>query len=268
MPHLELSADFRPYYEIHDATDPWTRPETIVFVHGFTESTEAFRAWVPYLSRHYRVVTYDLRGFGRNTPVDSDFRYSTELYVDDLVRVINHLAGGPAHIVAFKSGCISTMRLAATRPDLVRSITLACPPMVAPGGDDWLPFMEEHGLRAWARKTMPARLGRDVHPRAIDWWTDLMGATAISTARAYLKWVGTTEAGRDMPAIKCPALVILTKLSAQTNAAAGQVPPEAVRKGMPHAQLLLLDLDCYHPAASHPDVCAPAMLDFLRKLAA
>jgi len=266
MPHLELSADFRPYYEIHDATDPWMQPETIVFVHGFMESTEAFRAWVPYLSRHYRVVTYDLRGFGRNEPVDSDFRYSTELYVDDLVRVINHLAGGSAHIVAFKSGCISTMRLAATRPDLVRSITLACPPMVAPGGEDWLPYMEEHGLRAWARKTMPARLGYDAHPRAIDWWTDLMGATAISTARAYLRWVGTTHAALDMPAIKCPALVILTELSEQTNAAAGQVAPDVVRQGMPNARLLVLKLDCYHPAASHPDICAPAMREFLQKL--
>jgi pimeloyl-ACP methyl ester carboxylesterase len=267
MPFLELSADFKPYYEIHDATDPWTHPETVLFVHGFTESTEAFRAWVPYLSRKYRVVTYDLRGFGKTAPVDSDFKYSTDLYVDDIVRIINRLAGEPVHIVGFKSGCITTMRLAATRPDLVRSITLACPPMVAPGGADWQPFMEEHGMRAWARKTMPARLGKDASPRAIDWWTDLMGATSITTARAYLRWVGTTEAGKDMPAIKCPTLVIMTKLSSQTNAAAGQVPPEVVQKGMPHAEILLLDLDCYHPAASHPDICAPAMLAFLQKLA-
>lgn len=267
MPYLELSPDFKPYYEIHDATDPWTRPQTIVFVHGFTESTEAFRAWVPYLSRTHRVITYDLRGFGKTAPVDSDFTYTTELYVDDLVRIINHLAGGSAHVVAFKSGCISTMRLAATRPDLVRSIILACPPMVAPGGADWLPYMEEHGMRAWARKTMPARLGADAPPAAIDWWTDLMGATSISTARAYLRWVGSTEAGKDMPSITCPALVIMTKLSAQTNAAAGQVPPDKVRAGMPNAEILVLDLDCYHPAASHPDVCAPAAVDFLHKLA-
>ena len=267
MPYLDLSPDFKPYYEIHDATDPWSKSETIVFVHGFTENTSAFRAWVPHLSRKYRVVTYDLRGFGKTAPVDSDFQYSTDLYVDDLVRVINHLAGDAVHVVGFKSGCISTVRLAATRPDLVRSITLCAPPMVAPGGDDWLPFMEEQGLRAWARKTMPPRLGYDAPPAAIDWWTDMMGATSMGTARAYLRWVGTTQAGLDMPAIRCPALVIMTKLSASTNAAAGQVPPEEVKKGMPHAEILVLELDCYHPAASHPDICAPAMLAFLQKLA-
>jgi pimeloyl-ACP methyl ester carboxylesterase len=266
MPYLDLAPDFKPYYEIHDATDPWVKSETIVFVHGFTESSEAFRAWVPHLSRRYRIVTYDLRGFGRTAAVDSDFKFSTERFVGDLVSIINRLAGEPVHVVGFKSGCISTMRLASTRPDLVRSITLACPPMVAPGGADWLPFMEEQGIRAWARKTMPPRLGHDAPPGAIDWWTDLMGATSITTARAYLKWVGTTQAGLDMPGIRCPALVIMTRLSDQTNAAAGQVPPETVRAGMPHAELLLLDLDCYHPAASHPDTCAPAMLAFLQKL--
>jgi pimeloyl-ACP methyl ester carboxylesterase len=40
-----------------------------LFVHGLAESGEAWRGWVPYFSRRYRVARIDLRGFGRSTPM-------------------------------------------------------------------------------------------------------------------------------------------------------------------------------------------------------
>ena len=64
MPYLELP-DCRLHYVVDDHTDPWTRPDTVLFVHGFTESTEAWRGWVPHFSRRYRVVRIDQRGFGQ-----------------------------------------------------------------------------------------------------------------------------------------------------------------------------------------------------------
>jgi hypothetical protein len=39
-----------------------------------------------------------------------------------------------------------------------------------------------------------------------------------------------------------------------------------VKKGMPQAEVLVLDLDCYHAGGSHPDICAQAALAFLEKL--
>lgn len=269
MPYMELSEDFKPYYEIHDCTDPWKPAETVLFVHGFTENTTCWRGWIPHLARNYRLLLLDLRGFGKTGPVAESFKFSTELVVDDLVRVINHLAGGPVHVVAGKSGCISVMRLAATRPDLVKSLTLACPPLSSPGNSDWVPYMAEHGMRDWARATMPARLGRDTDPRCIDWWVDMMGATALSTARAYLKWVVTTEPRLDLPKISCPTLVILTTLSQETNAVGGgQLGPEVVRHDAPHAEVLVLDMDCYHASGSDPDTCAQAARKFLDGLRA
>ena len=77
MPFLDLDPDFKLYYKIDDHTDAWTEPETVVFVHGFTENTEAWRAWVPHFSRKYRVVRYDQRGFGKTGPVPKDFKFTT-----------------------------------------------------------------------------------------------------------------------------------------------------------------------------------------------
>jgi pimeloyl-ACP methyl ester carboxylesterase len=260
MPYLELPSDFRLFYKIDDCTDPWTHPETVVFVHGFTENTEAWRAWVPHFSRYYRLIRIDQRGFGQSGPVSKDFVLTTELFVDDLVRVINHLAGEPVHVVGGKSGGISVMKLAATRPDLVRTITLASSPVTAPKAEGWIEHMEQHGMRSWARTTMPPRLGSKMPPRGIDWWVDMMGSTAISTAHAYLRWVSAIDMRPDLEQIKCPVLVIGTDSPRRTKSEF-----ETYQKRIPNSELVVIPVDGYHAAGADPDSCACITLDFLRR---
>lgn len=257
MPYLE-SADVKLFYKVDDHTDPWTKPETVLFVHGFTETTEAWRAWVPYFSRRYRMVRIDQRGFGQSGPVAKDFPLTTELFVDDLVRVINHVSDEPVHVGGGKSGGISVAVLAASRPDLVRTITLASSIVTPPSGEGWIDHMERHGMRSWARMTMRKRLGSQMPERGIDWWVDLMGATAVSTAHAYLRWVGAIDIREDVKRIKCPTLVI------GTNAAGKDRDSLSTwQKTIPNSELAILPIDGYHAAGTDPDGAATLTLDFL-----
>lgn len=64
MPFLKRSGQPAIYYEVDDYTDPWKRAPTIVLQHGFARSHRVWYSWVPYLSRHYKVVRSDLRGMG------------------------------------------------------------------------------------------------------------------------------------------------------------------------------------------------------------
>jgi len=106
MPYIERP-DCRLFYTLDDHTDAWTHPETVLFVHGFTETTEAWRAWVPHFSRRYRVIRIDQRGFGRSGAVPPDYPLTTELYVQDLAAVVRQVAGEPVHVIGGKSGGIS-----------------------------------------------------------------------------------------------------------------------------------------------------------------
>ncbi len=259
MSFLELSPDFKPFYEIDDYTDPWTRPQTVLFVHGFTETTEAWRAFVPHFSRRYRMIRFDLRGFGQSGAVADDFTYSLDLFVDDMVRIINHLSPDPVHVVAGKSGGVLGVKLAAMRPDLVKTLTLACTPPKPPKTDGWIEHMEQHGMRSWARSTMRARLGDSMPQRGIDWWVDMMGATAVSTARAYLRWVGGADVSADLKNVQCPTLVITTNLPERIKLG------EIFRKGIPRAELAALPVDGYHAAGTNPDITAKAVLDFIAR---
>ncbi len=257
MPFLELN-DYRPFYEIDDYTDPWTEPETILFIHGFTETTEAYRAWVPHVSRRYRMVRFDLRGFGKSGPVPADFIYSLEMFVDDMVRIINHVAKGPVHVVSAKSGGILGVKLAAMRPDLVKTLALICAPADAPKGEGWIDHMNTHGMRSWARTTMRPRLGQKMPERGIDWWVDMMGGTALSTAHAYLAWVGKSDISGDLKDVKCPTLVLVSDIPHRVSQSG-----DFFKKGIANSEFKVLPVDGYHASGTNPDLCADVTLEFI-----
>lgn len=262
MPYLEIPPDFKLFYKIDDFTDAWARSETILLVHGFPENTEAWRGWVPYLARRYRVIRIDRRGFGQSGPVPKDFTYTNELFVDDLVRVIDHLAGEPVHVVGAKSGGITVGKLAALRPDLVKTITLVSTPVLPTDMRGWLEHMEEHGMRSWARSTMPPRLGSKMPPAGVDWWVELMGTCAVSTAHAYARWVSTIDIRPDLEHIECPCLVISPDANAPRRSRSYF---EDYQKHIPNSELVAIPGDGYHPGASDPDTCARLTLDFISR---
>src|ERR1700681_4561479 len=55
-------------YHIDDFTDPWKNGPILLLLHAAMGNARRYYAWVPPLSRHYRVVRMDLRGHG-NSPV-------------------------------------------------------------------------------------------------------------------------------------------------------------------------------------------------------
>ncbi|MDB5806369.1 MAG: alpha/beta hydrolase [Betaproteobacteria bacterium] len=262
MPYLDLSPDTRLFYEIDTWADAWTEPETVLMIHGFTETTEAWRAWVPQLGRKYRVLRFDQLGFGRSSSVTRDFKFSTELFVDNAVRVIDRIALGAVHVIGAKSGGLIAAELARLRPDLVRTVTLASTPLAPPQPQGWLEHMDAHGMRSWARMTMPQRLGPSMPPRGIDWWVDMMGATSLDTAHVYLRWVSSINVGPDLGGVKCPALVLTTKTPRRSYSRSDL---EVFQEKLPHAEIVAIDSDGYHVAGTAADLCAPIVLDFLAR---
>ena len=257
MPYIEAK-DCRLHYTVDDHTDPWSKPDSVLFVHGFTENTEAWRQWVPHFSRQYRVVRIDQRGFGNSGAVPKDYRLSTDLYVDDLVKVIMEVCGGHAHVVGGKSGGISVMSLAASRPDVVKTITAICSPVTPPAAEGWLDEMDRDGIRSWAKRTQRSRMGSQMPDAGIEWWSDLMGTTPLATAHAYLRWVSAIDIREDIKRIRCPTLVIGTDTERR-----GREVFEGWAKTIPNAELKMIPVDGYHAAATDADQTARVAREFI-----
>jgi len=259
MPTLDLP-DCKLNYIIDDHTDAWTNPETVLFVHGFTECTEAWRAWVPHFSRRYRMIRIDQRGFGQSTPVPKDYPLDTARYVADLVAIIKSIGNGRVHVVGGKSGGISVLSLAAQHPELVNTITVSCSPVTPPNADGWIPEMERDDVRSWALRTQRERMGSSMPQAGIDWWSDMMGRTPMSTVYAYMRWVSGIDIREDIKKIQCPVLVIGTD-----TARRGRGIFESWQKTIPHSELAILPIDGYHAAGTDPDRTAAVALDFIAR---
>ncbi len=93
----------------------------VLLVHGFPETWWIFHRVIPLLSAHHRVIAADLRGFGDSATAGTD--HSSTTAAADLVGLIEHLDLGPVHLTGQDISGPTTFRVAATRPDLLRSYT-------------------------------------------------------------------------------------------------------------------------------------------------
>lgn len=94
----------------------------VVFGHGLLFGGYMFRAQVGRLQSAYRCVTIDWRGQGK-TPATDD-GYDMETLYEDAAAVIEGLGVGPVHYAGLSMGGFVGLRLAARRPELIRSLSL------------------------------------------------------------------------------------------------------------------------------------------------
>jgi len=110
---------------------------------------------VPYLARHYRVITFDGPGNGRSDRVTDSERYSAESYAEDAAAVMNACRVESAMVVGLSLGAQYGTRLASLYRERVSGLVLIGPalPLVPPAreraaiGDKFLePYPENpHG---------------------------------------------------------------------------------------------------------------------------
>ena len=254
--------DLETHYLVDDFTDPWTKPETILLLHGNCESSVAWFGWVPHLARRYRVVRPDRRGFGASTPMPADFPWTLDIVIDDHVRLMDALGIERFHLVGCKWGGTLARAFAARRPDRVRTLTVAGTPQASRPGGEVIPALvkefQERGLKDWATRTMGMRLGSDFPPEGVEHWIDFMSRTAASSMIGFQR-INYVDISSEMPNIKCPTLVITTEGSGLASVEENRAWQERI----PDSKLLVLPGDSYHVALTSPDACARATLEFI-----
>ncbi len=95
----------------------------IVFSHGLLWSARMFEAQIAQLRKQYRCIAYDHRGQGRSK-ADVARSISMETCTDDAIALIQDLGLGPCHFAGLSMGGFVAMRIAARRPELLRSCIL------------------------------------------------------------------------------------------------------------------------------------------------
>ncbi|HEX5163933.1 MAG TPA: alpha/beta fold hydrolase, partial [Thermomicrobiales bacterium] len=116
----------RLYYEVSGPPDA----PAVVLVHGFSLDTRMWAGQVGPLSERYRVVRYDLRGFGRSAIPEAGVHYQ---HHDDLRALLDQLGIERATVVGLSLGGAVTLDFALHHPQRLTGLVLA--DAVVPGFD-------------------------------------------------------------------------------------------------------------------------------------
>lgn len=146
---------------VHVRSTPEGPAEQAVFVHGLAGSATN---WTDLMGELSDVVTghaLDLPGAGYS-PAPPDDDYSVDAHARAVIGLIEKL-GGPVHLFGNSLGGAVSVRVAATRPELVRTLTLispALPDLPLRYGPMRVALSATPGLGEWAM----ARLLRSLPP--------------------------------------------------------------------------------------------------------
>jgi 3-oxoadipate enol-lactonase len=119
--------------------------DPVVLIHGFGLDLSMWDPQWRAFAQRYRVIRYDLRGYGESSLPDGPYSH-----VDDLLALIDFLGARPVHLVGLSLGGRVALRVAAQEPQAVRSLTLADPAL---DGHIW----SADWLQRWRKMTDAAR---------------------------------------------------------------------------------------------------------------
>jgi 3-oxoadipate enol-lactonase len=263
MHKVEVRPGVTMAYEDDWFGPPWTVPETVVMVHGNSESSRAWTCWVPHLAGRYRVVRLDLPGFGASSEPPG-YGWSAPELAADIGLFLDALGIAKCHLIGAKYGGSACMQLASEQPGRLLSLCLFGSPVRGSGSGN-ADLIRAKGVRQWATETMRSRLGSTASQAQMRWWADeLMGKTSPRAA------VGASAARIDMELeqklerITAPTLIVTTQESGLQSVEA----VERYARRIPDARVLVLPGDSYHIVAVEPDLCARHTLAFMAQVSA
>jgi 3-oxoadipate enol-lactonase len=98
--------------------------EPVMQIHGAGFGHYNFDPATPELSKHFRVVDYDMRGYGRSDrPVQA---YDMEVWADDLAGLMDALGIEQAHVHGTSMGGMIAIVFAGKYPDRTVSVVINC----------------------------------------------------------------------------------------------------------------------------------------------
>jgi len=118
LPGITLSVRSRP--PVREGLAP------ALYVHGLGGSSQNWSALMPLLDGLVDSEALDLPGFGDSPPPD-DGDYSITGHARAVIRYLDAVGRGPVHLFGNSLGGSVATRVAAVRPDLVRTLTLVSP---------------------------------------------------------------------------------------------------------------------------------------------
>jgi pimeloyl-ACP methyl ester carboxylesterase len=265
MPYTETGAG-RLHYEVCDVVPAWVpEPQTIVFHHGIAACIDLWAEWMPVLASRYRLVRFDMRGFGDSTVPPADYRWSFERLVADLFAVADAGGADRFHLVGESIGGTAALAAVLTAPQRIRTLTLSN--AAARGGvvgsvRSWRNEVASGGQREWAQQMMERRFFADgIDPAVRAWYVALHETGSMDACLGLADLLLDADLTDRLADVRVPTLLLSPEASPFIPA---RVMLE-MRERLPDAELQVFAHAKHGLPLSHGARCARVLRDFLAR---
>jgi 3-oxoadipate enol-lactonase len=260
MPKIQLSTGVSLHYEIEGQGQP------VLLIHGLGSSLRDWEKQVVFLSRDYRVVTFDVRGHGRSDKPRE--RYSIALFAEDTAEFVRALELAPVNLVGFSMGGMIAFQMAVSTPELLKRLVVlnSGPELILRTTTQRLEALRRFlvvallGMRPMGKSLserlfpMPGQAG--LRRLMVERWSENERRAYLNSYRALIGW-SVLDRLQD---ISCPTLIVGAD---QDYAPVGYKASYAAR--IPHAQLVTIADSRHFTPLDQPDRLNAALAAFLSR---
>ena len=241
------------YYEVHGSGPP------LLLTHGYSSTSGMWQGQIAALSKHHKLVLWDMRGHGQSGYPEDTAAYSEALTVADMAALLDAVGAEKAIVGGLSLGGYMSLAFYRAHPDRVRALLIID---TGPG------FKKDEAREAWNKRAHDTgerfeREGLEVLKSASRERSSVTHRDATGLARAARGMLTQRDARviESLPDIKVPSLIVVGADDTPFLAASDYMAAK-----IPGAQKIVI------PAAGHavnidqPKAFVDAAVPFLKNL--
>jgi pimeloyl-ACP methyl ester carboxylesterase len=200
MPKIDRDG-VKIYYETHGSGPP------LILTHGYSSTCEMWRGQIEALSKHHKLVLWDIRGHGQSDYPEDPKAYSEALTVADIGALLDEVGADSAIVGGLSLGGYMSLAFYRAHPERVRALLIID---TGPG------FRKDDAREVWNKRALDTaeRFERDG-------LADLRAGSRERSTMSHRDASGLARAARGMltqhdarvievlPDIKVPSLIVV-----------------------------------------------------------
>ncbi|HEY6881398.1 MAG TPA: alpha/beta hydrolase [Polyangiales bacterium] len=242
--------------------------QAVVFAHGFGCDQNDWRRVAPEFERDYKVVRYDLVGYGgsERSAYDRDKYNSLQGHATDLLEIVHELGLEQPYFVGHSAGAMIGVLAAVREPNLFAKLALVG---ASPHYYDERDYVGgapraqiesvvqalEADYAGWCANVVPMAIGHADRPHlAAELLRSFLRADP-DIAKHFAHAIFFSDYRSALPYVRTPTLVVQSPGDAFVPETVGQY----MSRALPEAELILLKTQGHYPQLSGPEELAAVL---------